>query len=195
MSKYTVIRFKIQLEETDVWREFEVKGYTSLEELHEIIQVIMGWKNIHLYHFKIGNELVTEPNPEFPTPESIYNLETRLNKIFTKVGQSCEYIYDFGDNWVHNLEVTRIYKYTLQDIGRDVMNGGDKKFPFCLDGAKKCPPEDVGSIPGYQKFVEAMNTKNINYERYLKWHKSHYDENEFDLKKINKKLSKELWQI
>lgn len=192
MSRYKIIRFKIQLEETDIWREFEVKGYTSLEELHEIIQTIMGWENIHLYQFKIDEERVTEPDPEFPTPESIYNLETRLNKIFTKAGQTFEYIYDFGDNWVHKLEVTKIYKYTLQDIGRDVMNGGHKTFPSCIDGAKKCPPENIGSIPGYYNFIEAMNTKNINYERYLKWYGSNYDENEFDIKKINKKLPQQL---
>lgn len=72
------------------------------------------------------------------------------------------------------------------------MNGIEKKLPYCLGGAKKCPPEDVGSVQGYLDFVESMNTKNEDYERNVEWFGSHFDENEFDLKKINKRLAKEL---
>src|SRR5437879_8086205 len=29
-------------------------------------------------------------------------------------------------------------------------------LPLCLAGARACPPEDVGGLPGYENFLEAM---------------------------------------
>ena len=42
MNGYWVIRLKIQLDETPVWRRFEVNAHINLVELHEIIQVIIS---------------------------------------------------------------------------------------------------------------------------------------------------------
>lgn len=40
-----------------------------------------------------------------------------------------------------------------------------------------------------------MNTKNEDYEENVEWFGSHYDENEFNIKNINKNLLKELHGI
>jgi len=56
------------------------------------------------------------------------------------------YEYDFGDDW---RRLITIEKVTPIDTG--------SKLPDCLDGARACPPEDCGSIPGYEDLVEAFN--------------------------------------
>lgn len=85
-----------------------------------------------------------------------------------------------------------IINFTFEDIANDYLSGAKQKFPQCIDGAKKCPPEDVGSIEGYFSFVESMRTKNEDYEENLEWFGSHYNENEFNVKLVNKRLLKDL---
>ena len=190
MNGYWVIRLKIQLDETPVWRRFEVNAHINLVELHEIIQVIMDWENRHLYEFKIAGERILPDEERFERPQSALNIETKLKKILIKKGQKFQYIYDLGDYWQHTIEVEEVIHRRYQDIGEDVMKGIDKKYPYCLDGEKKCPPEDVGGVEGYLQFVNSMNTKNIRYEKNIDWYGSYFNEDEFDRKKLNKKLLK-----
>lgn len=77
MSGYKIITFKIQLAGTDIWREFEIEAYSTLEKIHEVIQIIMGWQNCHLYQFNIGDEQVLPEDPDFENPLSKYSTETK----------------------------------------------------------------------------------------------------------------------
>jgi hypothetical protein len=191
MNGYWIMKLKIQLNGTPIWRRVEIYANTDFEKLHEIIQVVMGWQNYHLYEFVINDEHIMPEDDSFETPVSKYNLSTKLKKIL-KRGQIFEYIYDLGDNWRHIIEVEDVIHRRYQDIGKDVMNGIDKKYPYCLDGAKKCPPEDVGGVQGYYRVVESMNTKDEEYEENLEWFGSHYDEDDFDIKTVNNRLLKDM---
>jgi len=81
MNGYWIIRLKIQLDETPVWRIVEVFANIDLEELHEIIQVVMGWENRHLYQFNIDGERIMPEEEGFESPVSKYNLQSKLKKI------------------------------------------------------------------------------------------------------------------
>ncbi len=54
-----------------IWRRVLVPTSVTLRELHGILQVVMGWEGIHLYHFDIhavhygSFELSTE-SPDIP---------------------------------------------------------------------------------------------------------------------------------
>ena len=190
--KYKILKLKIELDETQVWRKFQVNANVNFSYLHEIIQIVMGWENYHLYEFNVNDNPILPEDEDFENPPSKYSTETPLKKALTRKGQKFKYIYDFGDNWKHTLTVEDIIKYDYQDIADDYENFIKKTLPHCLDGAKKCPPEDVGGIDGYLSFVESMNTKDEEYEENVEWFGSHYDENEFNIKTVNKRLSKEL---
>jgi len=42
--------------------------------------------------------------------------------------------------------------------------------PLCLAGARACPPEDVGGLPGYENFLEAMrDPRHPEYQEFLDW--------------------------
>ena len=61
----------------------------------------------------------------------------------------------------------------------------DKKdnmqYPICLAGKRACPPEDVGSIPGYYDFLEVINNpKHEAYKSMLSWIGGKYDAEKFD---------------
>ena len=50
------------------------------------------------------------------------------------------YVYDFGDNWEHEVVLEKI-----------IPANDPLKIPICLDGARHCPPEDVGGVSGYEE--------------------------------------------
>ena len=64
------------------------------------------------------------------------------------VGTSFIYQYDFGDSWEHEIIIEKI---------AEAEEG--VHYPFCLDGERHHPPEDVGGIGGYETFLEAISDK------------------------------------
>ena len=71
------------------------------------------------------------------------------------------YVYDFGDDWRHNIEVEKII--TLED----------KNYPVCVDSEGYAPPEDVGGITGYEEFLRIIADEDEpDREHMLVWAKS-----------------------
>jgi len=61
----------------------------------------------------------------------------------------------------------------------------------CLEGARACPPEDLGSIPGYYEFCKAMrNPSHKEHEGYMDWYGGVYDPEKFDAEEMNWELVK-----
>jgi hypothetical protein len=59
------------------------------------------------------------------------------------------YEYDFGDCWRHEIVLETV---SPPEPGI--------KYPRCIDGARACPPEDVGGVPGFADFVRAIKDPN-----------------------------------
>lgn len=86
------------------------------------------------------------------------------------------YRYNFGEDWFFH-----IY---LEDIVEDYYFG----YPTLLDGAEAGPPEDVGGIPGFERFKVIMADKNhLEYDRLYAWSKEKYYR-PYDLDWTNKML-------
>ena len=64
----------------------------------------------------------------------------RSANVLKAEGDSMVYLYDFGDSWRHKVVLEKI-------IPSDVPTK-----PVCLDGARRCPPEDVGGPHGTKSF-------------------------------------------
>ncbi|MCK5740943.1 MAG: hypothetical protein KAH48_01895, partial [Chlorobi bacterium] len=59
----------------------------------------------------------------------------------------------------------------------------------CLDGARACPPDDVGSISGYYNFCKSMKDKKHKERKSnIEWHGSLYDSEYISIDAINIKL-------
>ncbi len=136
--------------EPPIWRRLLVPSWATLQDLHDILQLSMGWLDYHLFEFTKGGIHYQPPDPEndlsgdatHPTldPDRI-----SLSTVLFNPGDRMDYLYDFGDAWNHEV--------TLEAI---LPRQPGKPRASCLDGARACPPEDCGSIPGYEELVEAM---------------------------------------
>ena len=74
-------------------------------ELHHIIQVVMGWTNSHLYQFNVGEEVIADTRMVDDELGPVTDVKgVMVTRVFTKVGTTVTYEYDFGDGWMHHLE-------------------------------------------------------------------------------------------
>jgi hypothetical protein len=130
--------------EPEIWRRFVVPDSITLDRLHDVIQIVMGWKDYHLHEFTIGKKRYTEW-PEYKD-DGAEDGKYHLGNLIKQKGRTFHYLYDFGDSWEHEiiLEDSRYFNPELQS---DIE---------CLEGARACPPEDIGSISGYYEFCEAL---------------------------------------
>src|SRR5438270_5387585 len=87
-----------------IWRRFQVRDM-MLAELHPVIQVVMGWEDAHLHMFDFRDRQFSTPapdamyGPEFEDEGTVTYMEALgRNKLFG-------YEYDFGDSWVHRIEL------------------------------------------------------------------------------------------
>ena len=71
-----------------------------------------------------------------------------------------QYIYDFGDDWVHAL----IFEGFEQAPGRR------KLRPECIGGKGRCPPEDCGGVRGYVQLLAALvDPEHPEHNENLEW--------------------------
>ncbi|WP_431950567.1 plasmid pRiA4b ORF-3 family protein [Actinacidiphila sp. bgisy167] len=63
---------------------------------------------------------------------------TAILAALLKPGAHFVYTYDFGDSWEHLITVEQVQTASA-----------GLHYPYCVDGAGACPPEDCGGAPGY----------------------------------------------
>lgn len=177
----TIYQLKVSLRDIQppIWRRILVAD-CSLDWLHEIIQVAMGWENYHMYDFEVGGVRYTDPRGMGDLDMEDAS-RARLGKLVTKEKAKLRYTYDFGDNWQHEVLVEKILP---PEEGR--------KYPVCITGKRACPPEDCGGPWGYMEFAEAIrDPKHERHEEFIEWRRE-FDPDAFDPDALNKRL-KRLW--
>ncbi len=178
-SKGQIYQIKVTLNESKppIWRRILIPYDVTLEKLHYIIQVAMGWTNSHLHQFIVGQTYFGKPHPDYGF-EMRDERDVKLNQIVPGEGCKFHYEYDFGDSWLHNLLVEKILE---PEPGQ--------QYPVCIKGKRACPPEDVGGVWGYEEFLEAIqNPGHSEHEMYVEWIGGEFDPEEFDLDETNEIL-------
>ncbi|MDD9302915.1 MAG: hypothetical protein HUK40_11500 [Desulfobacter sp.] len=105
---------RIKLPHTEWVRVMEVEPVTTFLQLHEAIQDIVEFDNDHLFEFYIGknyrNRAYTvggEPNWDMFNPVKTYS-KVRLSSVWPfPSGCKLFYLFDFGDNWLFQINKTR----------------------------------------------------------------------------------------
>lgn len=182
-----IYQFKITLKRIrpPIWRRIQVKSDITFDELHRIIQAVMGWCGYHLYSFTFGkgwDQITISDSDEedgfFEWGETFNSRETTINSFFEAEKEKCIYTYDFGDNWEHQLLLEKILE---PEEG--------VSYPVCIKGKRACPPEDCGGIPGYYHLLEIVdNPEHEEYEMFIEWLGGEFDPEEFDLEEVNQAL-------
>jgi hypothetical protein len=171
------LRLRVSLREIEpvIWRAVLVRETISLDRLHHAIQKAMGWTNSHLYDFEIGGRRFTdlETWEQFDDDEPPGDARcVTLRNLRLEAGSAFTYLYDFGDDWQHDVVVEGIVP---------VPTG--QRLPCCVDGARACPPEDCGGPHGYFDLLEALaNPAHPEHESSRTWVGGAFDPEKFDLR-------------
>ncbi len=165
--------------EPEIRRRFVVPAGISLDRLHDVIQIVMGWTDSHLHEFTIGKKRYTA-YPE-SKEDGLECGRYRLGDLIKQKGRTFLYLYDFGDGWEHELTIEDSRYY----------NPDMRTALACLDGARACPPEDVGGVPGYYEFSKVLkDPTHEEYEGFMEWSGGDYDSEKFDSDSVNWELMK-----
>ena len=102
-----------------------------------------------------------------------------LSEIYTgKNTPRIVYEYDFGDSWQHEIVLEKILEPEP-----------NVAYPRCIEGARACPPEDVGGIWGYGDFLVAISDPNhADHDEMLEWIGGEFDPEKFSVDEVNKEL-------
>jgi len=178
-EKKCVYQFKISLKEIapTIWRRILVPPNYTFWDLHVAVQCAMGWTDSHLHLFSIKR-----PHARTVTEIGIPDLsefEEKLKHLsgweeslesYLEPGVTAHYLYDFGDNWEHDILLEGIL---IKEKGR--------KYPTCTGGEGKCPPEDCGGVGGYMEFLESvLNPLDEEHKQMLAWYGGEYDPHDFN---------------
>lgn len=162
-----------------IWRRVLVPSDFSLNKLHRVLQIAMGWTNSHLHRFEIDKISYSDPFPDLM--DDVGFVDERRVTLFAvapKPRKRFLYEYDFGDGWLHDIRVEGV---TTRQPGAT--------YPICTDGARACPPEDVGGIGGFELFLQALkDPDHEEHASYQEWFGGPFDPKALDLAAINRQL-------
>lgn len=175
------VQVKVSIDEIQpqVWRRLVLPNHWNLQHLHHGIQAAFNWWNYHLYEFRIGGlrygdvdvltEDATDEDPRVFDQEEVRLLDFEHGSIFS-------YHYDFGDGWRHTIAVEEFLALAAMP-----------KHGSCVAGERAPPPEDVGGVSGYERFLEIIvDRQDPEYAETIRWCGGYFDPEWFDLSVVDK---------
>lgn len=194
-KKDVVYQFKVTLKgiEPEVWRRIVVPAGYSFWDLHVAIQDAMGWLDSHLHAFRVRNPdtaaegVIGIPGDDGFEDDEVFLPGWRVPIVdyFREPGDRADYEYDFGDGWEHDIVLEQV-----------AARAPKTKYPICLDGARACPPEDCGGVPGYEDMLEVLgDPDHEEHESMLEWVGRRYDPAAFDPKEVRFDDPKKRWRM
>jgi Plasmid pRiA4b ORF-3-like protein len=95
-------------------RQIQIRGDQTLEDLHHaIFSAFDRWEE-HMYEFQFGQGPRDRQGPTYGLQdtgaenEGGHVRETTIDSLRLRVGRSFGYLFDFGDNWQHQINVEAI---------------------------------------------------------------------------------------
>ena len=171
------LRIKLNDIGIDIWRELKVPSNVELDFLGHLLIDIMGWDDIHLFHFMHNKTFYSDEESvgmSFRGNVKLYSDYT-LSDLLKAEKDKMAFEYDFGDSWWHEISVVSIRPYKK----------GEKHRITFVDGQGACPPEDCGGVPGYMRLLEMAKKKRKSAEEKedLEWYDidKNYDPNDPDV--------------
>jgi hypothetical protein len=168
-----------------IWRRLRLPVGATFAQLHEALQLAIGWYDCHLHSFEIdGYRIGPRFDDGFGSGHDADEETTTLADVLTPGGRLL-YIYDFGDNWEHGIIVEE-----LQLDGASQDHG-----PWAvLGGAMAGPPEDCGGVWGYRELLEARrNRRHPRRSELADFLPPGFDPAYFDLYTINQAVRNRRW--
>lgn len=176
MTTPTAYQLKVTLDgvRPPIWRRIRVRSDNTLEQFHQILQTVMGWTNSHMHGFRPFARRLGMRRGGLPIePEE--ERRTRLADLLRKPKDRILYEYDFGDGWEHEI--------LLEEIDD---HAAGTRYPWVLDGRRACPPDDVGGVSGYSRFLHIISDpRHPEHEEMMEWCGGSFDSEAFDVQVLN----------
>lgn len=186
-KKAFVLTVELPCGDRSIWRKLVVPGTCTFRKLHRMIQICFNWHNSHLHQFQImaddGNIVAQSKfydmdafDDEDQQRIDCFSETKRLSAFLSRY-RSIRYLYDFGDSWLHLIEL------------EETLDSSDKAFAYCLDGEGTAPPEDVGGEGGYLEFLSIVENEADTDEKreMLEWARG-MGWRQLNLQSINERL-------
>lgn len=144
----TVHRVKVSLHgsKPPVWRRIEIPSAMRLNLVHSIIQIAFGWHGFHLHVFETVCGEFGAPDDDDDWAERKDETTAALAQVAAAEKAKVVYVYDFGDDWRHDIVVEKI---APAEPG--------VAYPRCTGGRREAPPEDCGGIWAFNEFPAALD--------------------------------------
>ena len=160
-----------------VWRRFTMRDDARFDELHDVLQAVMGWEDSHLHQFETGERRIGLPDLDLPEPLEDER-RVRLRDVLRRPGDRVRYEYDFGDGWEHDVELIEVRPHEPRS-----------RYPVILDGRRACPPEDCGGPGGYANLLAALRSpKHADHRELREWIGDRFDAQRFDAGELNRRF-------
>lgn len=170
------LQMRVQLRDVDptVWRRLLVPDGITMADLAEILLLAMGWGNLHLHLFEVG-DVSYGPADEDADDDEIDERDVIVSDALGS-HDHFDFEYDLGDGWEHHVVI-------------EERSASGVAFAHCLGGENACPPEDVGGPGRYEDFLEAIaDPVHEDHEEELAWIGGSFDPARFDLDAVNAAL-------
>ena len=174
-------RIHIQLEhcEPPIWRRIRVPSELPLPQFARVIESAMGWESYHLHQFDVDGVAFGIVGDDF-TDHIIDETAVVVRQILPREGAELRFDYDFGDDWHHLIRTEHITERNEHAPRVEL-----------LDGARSCPPEDVGGIWGYKNLLDVLDDPTHEEHKAMRaWAGKAFDPEHFDPAKVQRALEK-----
>jgi Plasmid pRiA4b ORF-3-like protein len=95
-------------------RQIEIQGNNTLQELHQIIFKAFDRSDEHMYEFQLGGNEPGDPKARRYTLKSAPGKKagevstTTIDTLGLSINEHFAYLFDFGDEWWHQIDVMTI---------------------------------------------------------------------------------------
>ncbi len=180
------LKIQLELKGHEIYRRVAVPALFTFRQLHKIIMTTFDWHDSHLHLFEIKNtkekpiQILMDDDPEtldcFNEETHQIMIENRifLQDIFPKYSQ-VKYTYDYGDYWMHNIE--------LEQITMSNQLAGEY-----LGGRGERPPEDVGGESGFNEYLAVMKDETDPDHEMMKTWGDSQKQKSIDSEEINQRI-------
>ena len=144
----TVHRVKVSLHgaRPPVWRRIEIPSAMRLDLVHAVIQVAFYWHDLHLHAFETACGEFGARDDDDDWAERKDETTAALAQVAAAEKAKVVYVYDFGDDWRHDIVVEKI---APAEPG--------VAYPRCTGGRREAPPENCGGIWAFNEFPAARD--------------------------------------
>ncbi len=100
------LRVSLRYIQPEIWRGLRVPAHATLGELHAVLQVAFGWHDSHLHDFIVGELRAGMAHVD----DEMFVLDEHAVPLgaIARAGSQFVYRYDFGDDWAHDIVITKL---------------------------------------------------------------------------------------